>query len=385
MIINKESQLISEENNLVSGFEILEVKNIKEIIEYKKEVEVKLEKQKKKLEQLSKYEKIKNEWLKKITQSEEIEKILMEQVSVIGATCIGIANYTTNFDLKFDLVIVDEAGRATPPEILVPMVLGKKIILVGDHKQLPPVIDKMLADEIKVRENYNKRDLEESLFSYLEKNLNSDCRNILKQQYRMSPVIGDLISSVFYNDKIISMVSLEDRNHQYKKLNGKAIGWLDTKNDLDKTEETIGTTKQNSFEARNIIKLLIELEENYSTLNIYKEVAVITGYKAQKNLIARLIEMENIVFKHIKIEIDTVDAFQGRETDIVIYSIVRSNSKGEIGFLSDQRRLNVSLSRARELLVLIGDSECVTKGKENSFSKVYSYINENPRCKVEVI
>ena len=95
--------------------------------------------------------------------------------------------------------------------------------------------------------------------------------------------------------------------------------------------------------------------------------------------------MENIVFKHIKIEIDTVDAFQGRETDIVIYSIVRSNSKGEIGFLSDQRRLNVSLSRARELLVLIGDSECVTKGKENSFSKVYSYINENSRCKVEVI
>lgn len=385
LIINKESQLISEENNLVSGFEILEVKNIKEIIEYKKEVEVKLEKQKKKLEQFSKYEKIKNEWLKKITQSEEIEKILMEQVSVIGATCIGIANYTSNFDLKFDLVIVDEAGRATPPEILVPMVLGKKIILVGDHKQLPPVIDKMLADEIKVRENYNKRDLEESLFSYLEKNLNSDCRNILKQQYRMNPVIGDLISSVFYNDKIISMVSVEDRNHQYKKLNGKAIVWIDTKNDLDKTEETIGTTKQNSFEARNIIKLLIELEENYSTLNIYKEVAVITGYKAQKNLIARLIEMENIVFKNIKIEIDTVDAFQGRETDIVIYSIVRSNSKGEIGFLSDQRRLNVSLSRARELLVLIGDSDCVTKGKENAFSKVYNYINENPRCKVEVI
>ena len=131
---------------------------IEEIIEYKKEVEVKLEKQKKKLEQFSKYEKIKNEWLKKITQSEEIEKILMEQGSVIGATCIGIANYTTNFDLKFDLVIVDEAGRATPPEILVPMVLGKKIILVGDHKQLPPVIDKMLAHEIKVRENYNKRD-----------------------------------------------------------------------------------------------------------------------------------------------------------------------------------------------------------------------------------
>lgn len=385
LIMDKENKIINEESNLVSGFEILEAKNIKEIIEYKKAIEVKLEKQKKKLEQFSKYEKIKNEWLKKIAQSEEVEKILMEEVSVVGATCIGIANYTSNFDLKFDLVIVDEAGRATPPEILVPMVLGKKIILVGDHKQLPPVIDKMLADEIKVRENYNKRDLEESLFSYLEKNLNSDCRNILKQQYRMSPVIGDLISSVFYNDQIISMVRLEDRDHHYKKLNDNSIVWLDTKNNREKMEETIGTTKQNSFEARNIIKLLVDLEDNYSRLNIFKEVAVITGYKAQKHLISRLIEMENRVFKHIKIEIDTVDAFQGRETDIVIYSIVRSNLKGKIGFLSDQRRLNVSLSRARELLIIIGDSECVVSEKENAFSKVYNYINENPRCKVEVI
>ena len=385
LIINKEAKVANEKSTLVSKFEILKINNIEEIIEYKKDIEVKLKKEKKKLEQFSRYEKIKNEWLKKITQSEEIERILMEQVSVIGATCIGIANYTENFDLKFDLVIVDEAGRATPPEILVPMVLGKKIILVGDHKQLPPVIDKMLSDEIKVRENYNKRDLEESLFSYLEKNLNSDCRNILKQQYRMSPVIGDLISSVFYNDEIISMVKVEDRDHQYKKLAGNAIVWLDTKNSLEKMEETVGTTKQNSFEARNIIKLLVDLEENYSKLNIYKEVAVITGYKAQKHLITRSIEKEGVMFKYIKIEIDTVDAFQGRETDIVIYSIVRSNPRGEIGFLRDERRLNVSLSRARELLILIGDSECVVSKKENAFSKVYNYICENSSCKVEVI
>lgn len=385
VIENKESRVKDDEINLSTGYEILGVSSIKEIQSYKKEVELKLEKEKKRLEQFSKFEKLKNEWLSKVTQSEEIERILMEQVSVIGATCIGIANYSNYFDLKFDLVIIDEAGRATPPEMLVPMVLGKKIILVGDHKQLPPVIDKMLADEIKVRENYNKRELEETLFSYLEKNLNSECKSILTQQYRMTPIIGDLISSVFYDDRIISNVNPKERQHCYKRFENSSIVWLDTKNKDEKYEEVIGTTKQNTLEAKEVIKILKDLQNTYSELNLQKEVSVIAGYKAQKTLINRLIEMDNIDFKNISIEVDTVDAFQGRETDIVIYSIVRSNKSGEIGFLSDQRRLNVSLSRARELLILIGDSDCVVGSRNNAFSKVYEYINENSQCRVEVI
>ena len=385
LISKKENTIKDQKNDLITGFDILNLKDITSVIDYRKEVEVKLEKEKNKLEQFSRYEKIKSEWFKKISQSEEVGKILIQEVSVIGATCIGIANYIADFDLKFDLVIIDEAGRATPPEIFVPMVLGKKIILVGDHKQLPPMIDKVLSDEIKLRENYNKRELEESLFYYLDKNLNSECKNILKQQYRMHPVIGDLISKVFYDDNIISMINANDRNHNFKEYDNKAIVWIDTKNNINKYEESIGTTKQNSFEAKNVIELLKRLEENYSKLNITKDVAIITGYKAQKNLIIRLLMSENLQFNNIKLEIDTVDAFQGRETDIVIYSIVRSNNKGEIGFLSDQRRFNVSLSRAKELLVLIGDSECVTNGKDNSFFKVYNYISENMNCKVEVI
>lgn len=384
-IDEKNNRLKDYESDLKAGYDILDIGKHRNIEEYRKEIENKIEKQKKKFDSFLKFEKLKNEWLKRINQSEELERILIEEVSVIGATCIGIANYSNNFNLKFDLVIIDEAGRATPPELLVPMVLGKKIILVGDQKQLPPIIDKVLSDEVKLRHNYDKREIEESLFSYLQQNLNDDCKNILREQYRMNPVIGDLISKMFYNDNVISKVRMEDRDHCYEEYKNNSIVWIDTKNNADKFEESIGKTKQNSLEAKEIIKLLLKLDTNYFNKNIKKSVAVITGYKAQKNLINRVIDKECIEFNNIVIEVDTVDAFQGRETDIVIYSIVRSNDTGNIGFLSDQRRLNVSLSRAKELLVIIGDSECVLKDGRSIFHKLYDYIEKNEYCKVEVI
>lgn len=384
-IEDKNNRLKDYKNDLSAGYDILDISTYTNVEEYRVELEKKIESQKKKFDQFSKYEKLKNDWLKRINQSEELEKILIEEVSVIGATCIGIANFSNNFNLKFDLVIIDEAGRATPPELLVPMVLGKKIVLVGDQKQLPPVIDKVLADEIKLRHNYNKREIEESLFTYLQKNLNDDCKNILREQYRMNPIIGDLISTIFYTNNIISRVDAEERKHCYDEFVNNSIIWIDTKNVTDKFEESIGTTKQNTLEANEVVKLLKKMDVNYFEKKIRKSVAVIAGYKAQKNLINRIIDKECIKFNNIEVEIDTVDAFQGRETDVVIYSIVRSNSIGDIGFLSDQRRLNVSLSRARDLLVIIGDSECVLSNGKNPFNKVYDYIENNEYCKVEVI
>lgn len=384
-IDEKNNRLVEFENNLNAGYDILNISKYKDIEEYRMEIEKKIEKQKKKFDQFSKYEKLKSDWLKRISQTDELEKILIEKVNVIGATCIGIANYSNNFNLTFDLVIIDEAGRATPPELLVPMVLGKKIVLVGDQKQLPPVIDKVLSDEVKLRHNYNKREVEESLFSYLETRLNDECKNILREQYRMNPVIGDLISRIFYNDNIISRAKIEDRKHHYDEFENNAVVWIDTKNVLDKYEESIGTTKQNTLEANEIVKLLVKLDKNYCYKEIKKSVSVISGYKAQKKLINRIIDKNGIKFNNIQIEVDTVDAFQGRETDIVIYSIVRSNDRGDIGFLKDQRRLNVSLSRARDLLVIIGDSECVLKNSKNPFHNVYDYIENSDNCKVEVI
>lgn len=383
LIDNKQlrmDKLIEDKN---AGCEVLGVNSMEEAHKFKNSLEEKMEKQKPKFVHFNKLEKIKNEWIDKITSTDELGKIYLEQVSVIGATCIGISNYAFNYDLKFDLVIVDEAGRATPPEALVPMVLGKKIILVGDHKQLPPVIDKVLSDELKLKENYNLRELEETLFAYLYTNVDEQCHEMLREQYRMHPVIGDLISKVFYNDSIISKVNPSDRVHNYKPFMDNNIVWLDTCNNSNRFEENIGTTKQNVLEAYKIIELLCDMDRNNTELGIKKNVGIITGYKAQKSLINREIEKRGLTFNNIDIEVDTVDAFQGRETDIIIYSIVRSNEDGNIGFLGDTRRLNVSLSRAKELLVIIGDSKCVTTG--NKFNLVYSYIKENEGCIVKEV
>ena len=112
---------------------------------------------------------------------------------------------------------------------------------------------------------------------------------------------------------------------------------------------------------------------------------VICGYSGQKVLLNKLFYSRyKDYFTVLNVEIDTVDAFQGRETDIVIYSIVRSNQEGNIGFLSDARRLNVALSRAKELLIIVGDSQCATsKVSNNMFREIYEYIITNEKeCKI---
>ena len=118
-------------------------------------------------------------------------------------------------------------------------------------------------------------------------------------------------------------------------------------------------------------------------MGITKEVAIIAGYKAQKDLIRRLYYSEyESKFNSITVEINTVDAFQGRETDIVFYSVVRSNDNGNLGFLKDMRRLNVAFSRAKELLVVVGNHQCASKqlqidGQENPFVGIVQFILEH--------
>lgn len=119
---------------------------------------------------------------------------------------------------------MDEAGKATPPEILVPICLGKKVVLVGDHKQLPPVVDEALLKlQDKERMNITKEDLEVSLFEYLERSLSDECKNILDEQYRMNPVIGDLISNLFYEDKLVSRTSREKRPSRLRSMKASPL------------------------------------------------------------------------------------------------------------------------------------------------------------------
>lgn len=389
-----EINLIS--GDISSGFELLGLSENQDFQQIRFELEEKFQKKQQEYKKLSKVESICNEWFSRLGKSDDLIKAALDEVTIVGATCLGISSLANRNESQFDWVIVDEAGRATPPEILVPMSLGKKIVLVGDHKQLPPIIDKAIEDEHLEKLEMSKAELEVSLFEYLERRLPNLCKGILSDQYRMNPAIGDMISSIFYEDRLKSKTSIEEKNHNVEKWAGKGVVWLSTVLKQNNEEEIIGKTNyktyRNSCEAKHIFETLIDIENEYNKKNVKKTVAIIAGYQAQKNLLRRTFESEfRDLFKHITVEINTVDAFQGRETDIVIYSIVRSNKHGNIGFLMDTRRLNVALSRARDLLIIVGNHHTVTKKRYirdnvNPFLKVLEYINRNPAvCCIEEV
>lgn len=361
--------------------ELLGVSGHEEYLQVKEDIQVALKENKKKYDQYSKVGVLCNEWQKRVAQGEGLLQESLADATLVGATCLGIASLGENVDFKFDWVIIDEAGKATPPEILVPICLAKKVILVGDHKQLPPVVDEtLLRLQDKEKMNISKVDLELSLFEYLERALKDDCKNILDEQYRMNPVIGDLISHMFYEGKLISKTSREEKTIPLEMYESKPLVWLTTAENPNRKEEAISDTYRNSCEANIIFEQLLQIDKELGDLNRKKETAIIAGYRGQRDVLVRLYESNySTKFHNMKVEINTVDAFQGKETDIVFYSVVRSNDQGKLGFLKDVRRLNVAFSRARELLVVVGDHHCAQKqleiyGQENPFVGIIRYI-----------
>ena len=343
-----------------------------------------LKENKKKYAKYSKVESLCKEWQKRVTQGDGLLQESIADSTIVGATCLGIASLSSAIEFEFDWVIVDEAGKATPPEILVPICLGRKVVLVGDHKQLPPVVDETLLKlQDKERMNISKEDLELSLFEYLERSLSDDCKNILDEQYRMNPVIGELISKLFYESKLVSKTSRKEKTIPLKIYESKPLVWLSTAVRPDRKEEKISDSYRNTCEAKIIFEQLLEIDEELGELKLKKETAIIAGYRGQRDRLTRLYESDyKARFHNMSIEINTVDAFQGRETDIVFYSIVRSNDNGKLGFLKDVRRLNVAFSRARELLVVVGDHQCAQRrldidGQENPFVGIIKFIRDN--------
>lgn len=343
-----------------------------------------LKENKKKYAKYSKVESLCKEWQKRVTQGDGLLQESIADSTIVGATCLGIASLSSAIEFEFDWVIVDEAGKATPPEILVPICLGRKVVLVGDHKQLPPVVDETLLKlQDKERMNISKEDLELSLFEHLERSLSDDCKNILDEQYRMNPVIGDLISKLFYESKLVSKTSRKEKTIPLKIYESKPLVWLSTAVRPDRKEEKISDSYRNTCEAKIIFEQLLEIDEELGELKLKKETAIIAGYRGQRDRLTRLYESDyKARFHNMSIEINTVDAFQGRETDIVFYSIVRSNDNGKLGFLKDVRRLNVAFSRARELLVVVGDHQCAQRrldidGQENPFVGIIKFIRDN--------
>lgn len=367
--------------------EILGISSNEDYAQVKADIQMALKENKKKYAQYSKIESLCKEWQKRVAQGDGLLQESIADSTLVGATCLGIASLSVAVESKFDWVIVDEAGKATPSEILVPICLGRKVVLVGDHKQLPPVVDEaLLKIQDKERMNIKREDLELSLFEYLERNLNDDCKSILDEQYRMNPVIGDLISKLFYEGKLISRTSREEKTIPLKIYESKPLVWLSTASRSDRREERISDSYRNTCEAKIIFDQLLEIDEELGELKLKKETAIIAGYRGQRDRLTGLYESSyKARFHNMTVEINTVDAFQGRETDIVFYSVVRSNEDGNLGFLKDVRRLNVAFSRARELLVVVGDDQSAKRhldinGQENPFARIINFINNSDEC-----
>ncbi|MDZ5757101.1 AAA domain-containing protein [Carnobacterium maltaromaticum] len=320
------------------------------------------------------------DWYIDLSQVEQFEQKIIENSFLVCSTCSGISSYDLFDFANFDWVIIDEAARATVPELLIPLVRARKAILVGDHQQLPPIVN---IDGSESVDKGTQQSLEDSLFKYLYKSLNQNLKTTLDIQFRMNPAIANMINHLYYREINITNY-FEDKDYLLSQLM-KPITWIDTNNSNNKYQTKENNSYKN-YEEVNQIEIILDKINNFLEKKKRKmAVGVISGYEAQKNLLVE--KLSSKVWNYLDIEINNVDAFQGSEKDIIIYSVVRSNKKSDLGFLKDERRLNVSLSRAKEQLIIVGDSDVsgYYPHEANPFTRLINYIAKNPvECRIEV-
>lgn len=307
--------------------------------------------------------------------SDEFFTTMLADKNLIGATCVGLASRQAGIDhLTFDIAIVDEAGRATVPELLIPLLRSKKVILIGDHHQLPPSVAPILReDEAKEEMQFLEETfLETSFFETLFEQLPKECTATLSEQFRMSDPIGNLVAELFYTtDGIRKLENGSDKPTDTTDFVDKdCIAWFDV---WGKQRKPAGSTSiENQMEAEAICDYLKKVSIETSRKI---DVAVITPYGAQKRLIRKLLHFKHgsqqVNLKNLTIKVDTVDSFQGSEAELVCYSTVRTF--GSLSFLLDKKRLNVACSRAKENLIFFGNIRALEgwkpKGDEQNLFK----------------
>ncbi|MFD2519431.1 AAA domain-containing protein [Emticicia soli] len=284
--------------------------------------------------------------MKEVGNSEQyIIDDIVTKAQVITATLVGSNNYTIR-NLKFQTVIIDEAGQALEPACWIPILKAQKLVLAGDHCQLPPTIKSNEAA---------KQGLATTLLEKLVA-LHPESVVLLEEQYRMNEQIMGFSSKVFYENRLKANAAVA------KHLlfdNDTPIAFVDTAG-CSFDEKLEGTSTTNPEEAVFLFKhlhlLVSELKKHYKKDN-FPSIAIISPYKQQINLLQeQLVHSPDLQDYLSKISVNTIDSFQGQERDIVYISMTRSNTEGSIGFLSDIRRMNVAMTRARKKLVIIGDS-----------------------------
>lgn len=328
-------------------------------------------------------------WCLRLQKGQEFLEAIVNQTQVIGGTCIGIARHKEIGNLKFDLCIVDEASKATATETLVPLVRSRRWVLVGDQRQLPPfqedaLRERALLDEFDLDEN----ELRSTLFDRMLRGLPDHSKKSLRVQRRMTEAIGELVSECFYDGLLVSRgpEAMDD----ILGVLTRPITWWST-SALPKRFEIPGGYDGKSFsnpvEARLVRDLLSRLlfARNAGKEPKELEILVIAPYSAQVSDISRQIGGLVSQLHGVRIEVNSIDAVQGREADLVIFSTVRSNENSRVGFLDSDKRINVALSRARRGLVIVGDSLFLSNA-QSPFKEVLSFIERKPNwARIETV
>jgi serine/threonine protein kinase len=291
-------------------------------------------------------------WHDRVGLVDDVREDFAASVQVFGVTCLRVPTlWRILREVRFDWVIVDEAAKATPAEVLVSLVAGRRFVLVGDHRQLPPFLDTETEQDVAAA-NLDVERARRSLFEELFEKVPPANRVTLRRQFRMHKSIGNLVGQLFYHDLggLDTGVPDQDRTMILDRFNRtNRVFWLNV-NGKDKQE---GTSWFNESEIDAIVDLLRQIEAELRLKNGRYTVGVIAAYAAQARRLHRAIMPSGKAWSALKIRVDTVDAFQGKQDDIIVYSIARVG-EGERRFLSDRRRLNVAFSRAQRLLIIVG-------------------------------
>ena len=285
-------------------------------------------------------------------------KGILDSAAVICATTTGIDSQLLG-PRRFDLVVIDEACQSTEPGCWIPLLRGDRLVLAGDHCQLPPTVVSQEA----AAEGFGT-----SLFERLVEHYGTGITRRLTVQYRMHQAIMDFSSRELYDGKLEAHASV--REHRLCDLAGVAaaritewpLEFIDTAGaGYDEELEPDGESRLNRQEAELVAGKVRELVDAGVAA---RDIAVISPYGAQVRLLREQLDVPGL-------EIDSVNGFQGREKEAVVISLVRSNPKGEIGFLGDIRRMNVAMTRARRKLLIVGDS--ATLGGHPFYARLLEY------------
>lgn len=290
---------------------------------------------------------------------------LLNKSDVICCTLVG-ASHPVLKGRKYKTAFIDEAAQALEPACWIPILRSQRIVFAGDHCQLPPTIKSAEAA---------KAGLAVTLF---EKGIakHPDMSSLLQVQYRMNENIMEFPSKWFYDGKLIAHESVK---HGLLRPHESPVDFIDTAGcGYDEKQDPETLSRYNEEEAALTVKVLENLVEGTGLNEWIGEqvtVGIITPYRAQVDYLQKLADASPTLDSLNKLlSLNTVDAFQGQERDVIVISLVRSNSKGEVGFLGDIRRTNVAMTRARKKLIVIGDS--ATLGSHPFYLELIEFVQQ---------